>query len=66
METLLARQPDDYVYFYLQNWEFQAYTNLAQNSFTRNGALYIKPVGDSNCDNIRISKKFQSTPWYFD
>ncbi|XP_067946744.1 beta-1,3-glucan-binding protein-like [Watersipora subatra] len=26
------------------NWEFQAYTNLAQNTFTRKGALHIKPT----------------------
>lgn len=26
------------------NWEFQAYTNVPETSFTRGGALYIKPI----------------------
>jgi len=30
------------------NWEFQAYTNLPQNSYTRNGALYIKPTATAD------------------
>jgi len=37
---------------YLQNWEFQAYTNLPENSFTRNGALYLKPVNNNKTELI--------------
>jgi len=37
---------------YLQNWEFQAYTNLPENSFTRNGALYLKPVNNTKTELI--------------